>query len=117
MSTPKPVKTTSASAAKASKLLTLVSSRLRVTLVDRRVLVGTFLAFDGHMNMVLSSCEEQRTTEAREEGGLVRESTMRRALGLVILRGENVVSVTVEGQAPVEKRQKAAGQTRGVVQG
>ncbi|GMI00283.1 hypothetical protein TrLO_g11345 [Triparma laevis f. longispina] len=111
-----PPKQTGGSAGKASKLMGLIDSRLRVVLVDRRVLVGTFLAFDKYLNLVLSSCEENRTTTTTENGSTT-ETEQRRSLGLVILRGENVVSVTVEGPAPVEKKARVAKNVGGVVAG
>eukprot|EP00519_Triparma_laevis_P013681 CAMPEP_0182490120 /NCGR_PEP_ID=MMETSP1321-20130603/100_1 /TAXON_ID=91990 /ORGANISM="Bolidomonas sp., Strain RCC1657" /LENGTH=108 /DNA_ID=CAMNT_0024692255 /DNA_START=33 /DNA_END=356 /DNA_ORIENTATION=- len=98
-----PPKTVGGSAGKASKLMGLIDSRLRVVLVDRRVLVGTFLAFDKYLNLVLSSCEETRL-QTTSSSGSTTSTEQRRSLGLVILRGENVVSVTVEGPAPVEKK-------------
>ena len=56
------------------------------------------MAFDKHLNLVLSDCEEQRTiTSKGDKKGATIEKTQRRHLGLIILRGENVVSITVEG--------------------
>lgn len=67
----------------------LVNYRLRVVTLDGRQFTGTMLAFDKHMNLVLSDTEEFRTQN--KSGNQVK-----RTLGLVILRGETVVSVTVE---------------------
>jgi len=99
------------SAGKASKLLLHIDSRIRVTIQDSRQLVGTFLAFDKHMNLVLGDCSEFRRGKGKKnEAGIVEERIDRRKLGLVILRGENIVSITVEGAGPqVGNKRKAPG--------
>lgn len=75
--------------------------RLRVTLVDGRTISGTFLAFDKHLNLVLSDTEEFRTLRKKgDRSAVVEERQEKRNLGLIILRGENVVSIAVEGPPP-----------------
>jgi small nuclear ribonucleoprotein B and B' len=81
--------------------LRYVEHRLRVTLQDGRVIIGTFLAFDKHLNLVLSEAEEFRTLRRKgDRAAVVEERQEKRALGLIILRGENVVSLAVEGPPP-----------------
>ena len=85
-----------------TKMLSFINHRIRATIVDGRQIVGRFVAFDRHMNLVLADSEEfrklpkKKKTNAKEDdedaGGDVR-----RVLGFVLLRGEEVVSVAVEG--------------------
>lgn len=105
---------------KGSKLLRYVEHRLRVTLHDGRSIVGTFLAFDKHLNLVLSEAEEFRTL--KKGGAAVLEERMeKRSLGLVLIRGENVVSLAVEGPPPPSVAGKVStggpGQARGAGRG
>jgi small nuclear ribonucleoprotein B and B' len=80
------------------------------------------LAYDKHMNFVLAECEEFRTVKvgpfscssvvtigADDKGKKTKDANptdaapsvqQKRTLGLVILRGESIVSVTVEGPPP-----------------
>ena len=101
----------SGNSGKASKLLLHIDSRIRVTVQDSRQLVGTFMAFDKHMNLVLGDCSEFRRAKGKKnEAGVVEERMDRRKLGLVILRGENIVSITVDGPGPqVGNKRKAPG--------
>lgn len=81
---------------KSSKMLSYVNWRMRVTIGDGRQLVGTFMAFDRHMNLVLGDCEEFRCLKKKRGSKMVEELEQKRTLGLVLLRGENVVSIQVE---------------------
>ncbi|KAJ2078998.1 Small nuclear ribonucleoprotein-associated protein B [Coemansia sp. RSA 988] len=87
---------------KSSKMMSLINYRLRLTLADTRIVAGQMLAFDKHMNLVLSDCEEFRTIKAKSttQDTKGRMQQIKRTLGLVILRGESVVSISVDGPPP-----------------
>ncbi len=96
--------------------------RLRVTLHDGRYIIGTFLAFDKHMNLVLSEAEEFRLLKkGGNSANVLEERTEKRSLGLVLIRGENVVSLAVEGPPPPTVMAKVTaggpGQARGAGRG
>ena len=87
-----------------SKFWQWIDHRVRVTIGDRRVLVGTFIAFDKHLNVVLAETEEFRFIRATKSGEPDRE--IKRPLGLLIVRGDNIISISAE-KAPnmyAEKR-------------
>ncbi len=84
-------------AGRQSKFLSWINYRVRVTIQDSRMLIGTFLAFDKHMNLVLADTEEYtkvKAVKAKKVGEMDREK--KRSLGLVLLRGENIVSMSAE---------------------
>lgn len=76
-----------------SKFLQWIDFRVRITIQDGRMMVGTFLAFDKHMNIVLADTEEYRITKVNKTG---QQKQIKRTLGLVIVRGENIISLTAE---------------------
>jgi len=89
-------------------MLSLVNWRLKVTINDGRALTGQMLAFDRHMNLVLADCEEFRRVRPKKKPGeeTQPEQEVKRTLGLVILRGEAVVSLSVEGPPPIVDEDK-----------
>ena len=76
---------------------------MRITVLDGRQLVGRFLAFDRHMNLVLGDAEEFRRLPPKK-GVPEADREVRRPLGLVLIRGESVISLTVEGPPPTDDR-------------
>ncbi|GMM35717.1 mRNA splicing protein [Saccharomycopsis crataegensis] len=108
-----------------TRLTDLLHYRIKVTTLDGRNIIGELLAFDKYMNLVLADAEEFRITnkskyairDAKRSGAintadLVKED--KRALGLIILRGVNVVGVTIESKPPVDKATRmGVGKTTG----
>ena len=81
--------------------------------------MGTFLAFDKHLNLVLVDAEEFRTLN-KNRAAIIEERVEKRSLGLIILRGENVVSMAVEGPPPPKAKSVSSGgpgMARGVGRG
>jgi len=90
---------------KSQKISQFINYRMKITLSDLRTIIGTFMAYDKHMNLVLGDAEEFRTIRAKK-GGAEREE--KRPLGLIILRGENVVALSVAGPPPQQDKRGAA---------
>lgn len=87
-------------------MLSLINWRLKVTLNDGRTLTGQMLAFDKHMNLVIVDCEEFRRVKSKKKGEEAIEQELKRTLGLIILRGETIVSISVEGPPPAGDDEK-----------
>ncbi|BGP27246.1 small nuclear ribonucleoprotein B and B' [Rhodotorula toruloides] len=103
---------------KTGKLAAIINYRVKVVLNDSRALVGQLLAFDKHMNLVLAECDEYR--RIKRKGQAVKaaeddeeEDEMKRTLGLVILRGETIVTLSVEGPPPAIDDKNIPGLTPG----
>merc|ERR1719163_185010 len=77
------------------------------------------MAFDRHMNLVIADCEEFRRVKVGK-GADAQEKEVKRMVGMMILRGDNVLSLTAEAPPPsADKKEgeKAGGRGRGVVAG
>ncbi|ODQ79144.1 hypothetical protein BABINDRAFT_51071 [Babjeviella inositovora NRRL Y-12698] len=106
-----------------TKMADLVNYRIKVTTSDSRQLSGQLLSFDKHMNLVLADCEEYRITkkslqelkEASRSNNLAptKVTEQKRVLGLVILRGEQVVSLVIESPPPADPRTRLGATTAG----
>ena len=94
---------------KQNKMMQLVNSRLRLTLLDGRIMVGQLLGYDKHLNLVLADTEEFRTPR--------RGGELRRTLGLVMLRGEHIVSMAPEGVPSANKTRPPASAVMGRAMG
>jgi len=82
---------------------------MRITILDSRQFIGRFLAFDRHFNLVLADTEEYRKLPPKK-GKSEAEREERRVLGLLLLRGDEIVSLTIEGPPPTEELRAQKGQ-------
>ncbi|SBT45824.1 small nuclear ribonucleoprotein-associated protein B, putative [Plasmodium ovale wallikeri] len=97
---------------KNSRLETWLQYRVRVTISDTRYFVGTFLSYDRHMNIVLVDAEEFRKVKNPENSF----KEIKRVVGLILIRGDNIVSFTAE-RAPVNKKSMSNVVNKGIATG
>mmetsp|Transcript_90268 Transcript_90268/g.291896 ORF Transcript_90268/g.291896 Transcript_90268/m.291896 type:complete len:231 (+) Transcript_90268:140-832(+) len=67
--------------------------RCSVTLIDGRVLVGTLMAVDRHVNLVLCNTEEYRKYKVK---GKPEGKELKRMLGFIVVRGTEILYVQPE---------------------
>ncbi|KXJ91429.1 hypothetical protein Micbo1qcDRAFT_233929 [Microdochium bolleyi] len=99
---------------KQGKMAGYINYRMRITLMDGRQMTGQMLAFDKHMNLVLADTEEFRRVKKKQSkpsgapgasGSAATqtiESEEKRTLGLTIVRGAHIVSLSVESAPPAD---------------
>ncbi|KAE8445022.1 hypothetical protein EG329_014028 [Mollisiaceae sp. DMI_Dod_QoI] len=98
---------------KQGKMAGLINYRMRVTMNDGRQMVGQMLAFDKHMNLVLADTEEFRRVKrkaakaatapgAASTSAPLVETEEKRTLGLTIVRGAHIISLSVESPPPAD---------------
>ena len=69
-----------------------LNKKMSLQLKDGRLIEGKLVGFDQYMNLVLEESEETRVE--RKEGGEAPGTPIGRRLGTVILRGNNVVTIS-----------------------
>lgn len=86
--------------------MAFINWKMRVTLSDTRTLLGIFLAFDKHMNLVLADTDEYRKVKPKKGSGETAEREEKRSLGLVLLRGDAIISLSPEAPPAPQSRAK-----------
>ncbi|KAI2613714.1 Sm-like ribonucleoprotein [Hypoxylon fragiforme] len=108
---------------KQGKMAGYINYRMRVTLMDGRQMTGQMLAFDKHMNLVLADTEEFRRVKRKQNkptapgasssAAQTIETEEKRTLGLTILRGAHIVSLSVESAPPADPSTRLGKSTPG----
>jgi len=91
-----------------------LNHRMRATLKDGRTFVGTLKSFDKHMNLVLIDTDEYRQIRPKK-GQVLNEQ--KRPLGFVLLRGEHLCTLSIEGPPPNEDDFQTLPNMSGAMQG
>jgi|ERR1711874_18282 len=89
---------------KCTKMGSYVGSIVTITIIDNRNYTGKLLAFDSHMNIVLSEATETRmkknkknTQKTQDTQNTQNETIYKRSLGLMMIKGHQIVTVASKG--------------------
>lgn len=66
-----------------SKFWNLIDHRVRVQITDSRIMIGTLIGFDKHLNLILADTEEFRIIKPKSQSDPLRE--IKRPMGLMII--------------------------------
>ncbi|EGW34031.1 uncharacterized protein SPAPADRAFT_134699 [Spathaspora passalidarum NRRL Y-27907] len=106
---------------KKTKMSDLINYRIRIITIDNRTYIGTLLAFDSHLNLVISDTIESRITKkswanlkknnsAGATSGTSKDVVLdKRNLGLIILRGDQIISLSIESSPVVPVSSRVSG--------
>lgn len=85
---------------------------MKITTIDGRKFIGKLLSFDKYLNLVLSDTEESRIVKKSFQElkkNTINKSSInineeKRLLGLIILRGEQIVSLSIESGPTIDNK-------------
>ena len=87
---------------KRNKITKYLNYTIEVRTISGKTFEGKFLSYDKHMNIILSECIEYRTLVNKKTK---EERRIQRTVGLIILRGDNVLGYTPLSPPSKQKHQ------------